>query len=175
MKMRNLFLSVFALSVIFMASCQSNKSEQQVIEEMEETLMKEQGGVIDEALAEEMIKKYVDFVNKNLDHELSPGYLFKAADISVNVNQPMRGVKFLDDLEKNYPAYEKLPEVLFLKGFIYENYLSSPDKAREIYTDFLDRYPEHELAEEVKVLIQNVGKSLEDLVKEFEAKNQQPS
>jgi len=175
MKKIGLFFAMIIFFSTMLESCKSPKTEQQAIQEMEDALMKEQSGVLDEAMAEEMIKKYVDFVNKNFNHELSPGYLFKAADISVNMNQPNRGVKFLDDLEKNYPAYEKMPEVLFLKAFVYENYMSSPEKAKEIYLDFLNRYPEHELADEVKVLIMNVGKSPEELFKEFEAKNQQPS
>ena len=38
------------------------------------------------------------------------------------------------------------------------------DEAKKLYREFLDKYPGHELAEDAMVSIQNMGKSLEELI-----------
>jgi len=154
---------------VFFPSCKGPKNDQQKIEEMEKILMEAQGGALDPQLGNEMIKNYVDFVNKNHKNELAPTYLFRAADIALNMDEPERSIHFLEQIQKNYPEFEKIEDVLFLKGFIYENNIRNLGKAKEAYDEFLNKYPEHEMADEVRMIIQNLGKTPEELIKEFEA------
>ncbi len=57
---------------------------------------------------------------------------------------------------------------MFLLGFSYENDLKQNDKAREVYELFLKNYKSHELADDVQFSLNNLGKSPEDIIKQFE-------
>jgi TolA-binding protein len=98
--------------------------------------------------------------------------LFKAGDFSMGLEKSEQAIMYFDQIIANYPAFEKLPYCLFLKGFIYENQMGNMDQAKEVYLEFLNKYPDHEMAESARFSIKNLGKSPEELIKEFE-KNQQ--
>ena len=72
-------------------------------------------------------------------------------------------------LEK-YPNYEKAPTSLFLKGFIIENNIKDDVMAKEIYNKFLSDYPKHDLADDVQFLIDNLGKSDQEILEMIESK-----
>lgn len=55
-------------------------------------------------------------------------------------------------------------------AFIYENQLHGAEKAKKLYEEFMKKYPDHELAKDVKFSLDHIGKSDEELIKEFEAK-----
>ena len=70
-----------------------------------------------------------------------------------------------------YPDYEKASECLFMKGFIYDNNLQDYEMAKKIYLEFLEKYPDDEFADDAQASIDNLGKSLEEIIQEFEMKN----
>jgi hypothetical protein len=55
-----------------------------------------------------------------------------------------------------------------MAAFTYENTLGNIGKANEFYTKFLDKYPDHELADDARTAIKFLGKSPEEMVREFE-------
>jgi len=57
-----------------------------------------------------------------------------------------------------------------LKAYIYENLLSNLGLAQKTYRDFLSLYPDHELSDDAEAALLNLGKSPEELVREFEAR-----
>jgi len=88
------------------------------------------------------------------------------------LNKAQQSLELFNRIIYQYPAYERVPESLFLMGFIYENNLQNFGKAKEIYERFIQRYPDHEFADDAAISIQNLGKTPEELVREFEQKNQ---
>jgi isocitrate lyase len=60
---------------------------------------------------------------------------------------------------------------LFLQGFISENGLKDTAAARKFYENFLKQYPNHKLASDVKISLNNMGKTPDELIREFEKKN----
>ena len=60
---------------------------------------------------------------------------------------------------------------MFLQGFIYETQLNDTSKARVIYEQVIQKYPNTQFAIDSKASIDNLGKTPEQLIKEFEAKN----
>ena len=63
----------------------------------------------------------------------------------------------------------------FLKAFIYDNNLKDIKKARTAYSDFIQKYPKHELTDDAMISMDNLGKTPEQIVKEFELKLKQKS
>ncbi len=73
--------------------------------------------------------------------------------------------KLLDKLVTNYPDSKAAPYGLFLNGFIFENNEYDLAKAKTRYELFLQKYPNHKLANSVKSSLKNLGKSPEDIIK----------
>lgn len=99
--------------------------------------------------------------------------LFKAAEVAKSIRTFPKSLTLYDWILEKYPSYVKAPTSLFLKGFIIENNVGDEKKAREIYDDFLARYPKHDLADDVEFLIENLGKTDEEILQMIEEKRKQ--
>ena len=56
-------------------------------------------------------------------------------------------------------------------GFVQENYSGNLDEARRIYQLFLMEFPNHEMADDARASIDNLGKSPEEIIRGFEIKD----
>ena len=161
-------LTLFAIVLTFTA-CNESVSLKNKIAEQEEQLY---GGDNQESMNGELMKKltdnYIKYATKHPEDTLAPDYLFKAADISMNLGKAKLAMDQLDKILKNYPDFEKRAETLFLKAYIYENYQGELANARKFYKAFLNEYPNHEFADDVEMSLLHLGKSPEELVKQFE-------
>lgn len=119
----------------------------------------------------ELIDNYYLFWQAYKQDSLSPIYLYRAAEASLYINQGIKAISYLKQIESGYPDFPNMGNVIFLIGFTYDNNVMDIDAAREYYEKFLEKYPEHPLANDTKILIENLGKSPEELIREFEAKN----
>jgi outer membrane protein assembly factor BamD (BamD/ComL family) len=162
-------LAGFVMALIVAVSCTSQKDEaHQKISQLEDSLFSDENKMIDRAKAKELIDVYVQFANDNPDDPATPDYLFRAGDMAMNMNMPYRAIEVFDRIMNNYPDFEKAPQCLFLKGYIYENDLKDLNAAKKIYEEFLQKYPDDEFADDAEISIKNLGKSPEELIKEFE-------
>lgn len=107
------------------------------------------------------------------DSEATPGNLFKAAEVAKSIRTYPKSLSLYDWILEDYPNYEKASTALFLKGFIIENSLGDDEKAREVYNEFLEKHPKHDLADDVEFLIENLGKSDEEILKMIESKRKE--
>lgn len=164
-------VSLLALMTVFLVACgPSSQKQSKKIAVMEKSLVEASKGMLNKQKAIELINVYQGFASSYPADTLTPVYLFKMAELQMQAVSPQEAILSLDRIRKEYPEFRKAPECLFLKGFIYENNLNDLNKARRYYNEFLEKYPNHYFAKDAKVLIQNLGKSPEELVKEFEAK-----
>lgn len=102
--------------------------------------------------------------------ENTPEILFKSAEVAKSIRTFPKSLALYDWIIEKYPSYEKAPTALFLKGFIIENNLKDDVKAKEIYDQFLAKYPSHDLADDVQFLIENIGKTDEEILQMIEEK-----
>jgi len=102
------------------------------------------------------------------DDDKAPEYLYKAAEIARSLRTFPKTLSLYDWIIDSYPSYEKTPTALFLKGFVIENELKNEDLARETYKQFLTKYPSHDLADDVQFLLDNLGKSNEEILELIE-------
>ncbi len=123
-------------------------------------------------VADDLINAYVAYADTLKKDPDAPRFLFEAGNLAMNLNQNTRSMELFNRIIYQYPDFEKVPDCLFLLGYIYENNLQNYGKAKEIYEDFLRRYPDHDFADDARISLQNLGKPLEELVKEFESRNQ---
>ena len=105
---------------------------------------------------------------------MSPEYLFKSANLYRYKRKFFEALSIYENIESNYPEFDKGPQSLFLQAFIFENELGDLEKARSLYEEFLEKYPDDDFAKDAQHCLDNLGKPLDDIIKEFEEQEEQP-
>jgi len=157
------FVLVFVLVLV---GCNTNDPAKR-IEKLEEQAFATEDAINPE-VANDLVSAYCDFADANPDDAMAPEYLFKAVDVSMNLNEPQRTIYIIDKLLNNYPDYPRTQAALFVKGFIFETRYENYDMAKKIYEQYLVMYPDGEFAESCRASIENLGLTPEELVKKFE-------
>ncbi|MDD3685368.1 MAG: hypothetical protein PHE56_01250 [Bacteroidales bacterium] len=167
---------LLAISVI-VASCGNAKKPlaernqlTKEISDMEKSLLANDEPDAD--LADKMINAYLEYAEKFPQDTVTPEYLFKASEIAMNFGRATEAIEFLTRIEKDYKKYDKYPAVIFMKAFIYENYLDDINKAADYYTIFVEKYPDHKLAQDANAALTYLGLDDEELIKLFEENSQ---
>ncbi len=130
----------------------------------------EKTGKLNVKAAKDYVNDCEAFVLISPKDSLSPEYLFKAGEVAHTIKSYNKTFELYDWILEKYPNYRKAPTALFLKGYILDNELKKYDDAKEIYNRFLQKYPNSELVDDVKTLIEYMGKSDEEILKMIEAK-----
>ena len=167
--MKKLLLSIFV--VLIMLSCGEKVSVKEV-KELESKVLAEGAKPTKEEVIQ-LIDAYILFAEQNPDDVQSPDYLFRALDIAVGVNAegPDKAIKIADMLIEKYSDFEMTPMAMYLKGFVYENIVGDLHNAEMTYRQFIEKYPESPMVEDVKATIENLGLSPEELIRKFEEAN----
>jgi tetratricopeptide (TPR) repeat protein len=95
------------------------------------------------------------------------------ADIwAQHLNNFEKAIEYLEKVIRLNPASEQAPLALFKIAFTYETLVNDLDRAKNKYEEFLATYPDHPLGNDVKISLQHLGESddelLERLLKEAE-------
>ena len=173
--MKNIVKSIVLLAAItLVVSCQSPRQKELDNIKIIESETFSENGMIDQTKVDELITVYEGFANNYPNDSLAPDYLFKAGDIAMNSNRANKAINMYDRIINEFNSYRKAPEALFLKGYVYENNLGRLDKAKAIYEEFLNTYPENEFADDAEVCLKHLGKSPEELIEIFQSQSNQP-
>ena len=132
-------------------------------------------GKIDTSGVKSLLVAYDAFVKEYPLDTNSANFLFKEADFYRYLHQPKKSVEIYAGIYNNYPQYFKRPYALFMQGFIYENEIHNLDSAKLKYETFLRDFPKHPIAKDVAITLSNLGKSPEQMMKEFEERQQADS
>lgn len=81
-----------------------------------------------------------------------------------------KAVSYYQKLYEQFAKNEKASKALFMAAFIQANELNQLDEARKSYQIFLENFPNHELASQAKIELENLGKSPEEMLKNRTAK-----
>ena len=89
----------------------------------------------------------------------------------MSMNWGKSSVDIINKFTEMYPDDKRIPEALFYKAFIYDNQLNDDAKAGECYRNFIKKFPSHAFASSAEASIKNLGKTDEELIREFERMN----
>ncbi|MEZ5172048.1 MAG: tetratricopeptide repeat protein [Bacteroidia bacterium] len=169
--MHRIVTAVFFSALLIMTSCgESREDKLAKIKDLEGRLLADSTKAKDEVAAYNLQVAYTDFQEKFPEDELSSEYLFKAADLGINMGWGESSIKILEKFISLYPDNKRTPEALFYIAYVYDNIENDDVKAGENYRAFLQKYPDHAFAESAQSSIQALGKSDEELIREFEEK-----
>lgn len=111
------------------------------------------------AMLEEVRKYYAT------DTSLVIRSLDMTADIYASVkNQYTASAEQLEQIIDQYPKAPEMPKALFKLGFTYENMIKDMEKARQYYEQFLKLFPDHELAQSVRISLEFLGETEDQML-----------
>lgn len=173
--MRPFLTFSFVLSLLLVISCNSGKNPktqqnlQQKISSAESRIMLQDGTLLADS-AQKLISLYSNYAEKFPEDSLSIEYLFNAIDISLNMAQPQKSLKLIDRYLKSYPKDSRAGTALFFKAFLHDQQLGDLPTAKQYYEQFLAQYPNHDFADDAEAALKHLGKTPEELIREFETK-----
>lgn len=177
------------LSSILLFSCSGNNSDGEVITPLKDTIAdtyEERLADVDKYSglffgndstpanplhAEKLIAAYNNFIENHSLDKKTMEYTFNAAEVSKAINKPHEAIRYLNIVIERYTTYEKAPAALFYKAMVLDDMLNDDDAAKIYYEEFIEKYPDHPLTESARASIQLLGKSLEEIVADFEKQN----
>ncbi len=122
---------------------------------------------IDRAVAERFVQVAEAYSLVQPQAENVPAYLYDAAKVAGYLGNFSQAIDLYATVYQHYPEYEKAHQALFMLGFIYDSDLKDFDKARRYYELYIEKYPEGVFADQIDMLIKNLGKSDEELLEEL--------
>lgn len=128
-------------------------------------------------LNQPIARQYVDaceaFATVMQGDPRSAEYLHKGAETARSLQTIDKSLNLYDWIIERYPNHPRAAQSLFLKGFTLDNNLNQYEQAKVIYEAFLAKYPDNEFAESARFLIENLGKTDEELLQSLQEKGNQ--
>ncbi len=169
--------------LVFLFSCQNSAEENvkklkaqkqkellEKINQLEKEVLSNSAS-FDILKANQLVDVYDEYTKSFASDSLTGDYLFKAGDVSISANRYFDAIQFFEKLYKYHPSHAKHADALFMMGFVYDEHIKNKGKASEIYDQFIKKYPEHTLINDVISLKENLTLSDEELIKKFEEMN----
>jgi tetratricopeptide (TPR) repeat protein len=126
---------------------------------------------LDPVIADSAVWAYSEFVSAFPEDSLCGAFVFKSAEILTARGKYESALEKYKMIENKYDRFKLYPEALFQQASLLDNYLGRDGAARMIYEKVIDRFPKSTLAADARAAILNLGKTDEQLIKEFEEKN----
>jgi tetratricopeptide (TPR) repeat protein len=119
-----------------------------------------------------LLQRYTTFAEMFVgDKEKTPLYLYKGAAMSRGVGLPLKAQKMYDRILREYPEFDRCPEVAFLIAFVYDEDMKQPDLAKEAYQDVIRRFPGDHWALQAQARLETIDMSDEELIQYLMRKN----
>ena len=174
--MRKLTYLTLVLLVAVLSGCgPSREKSAGNIDGLEKRLFSPQSTGFDQIKADSLLAAYESYVKRFPDDSLSMKFSFKAANLAMNLGNSAKAIELFEKFMEKYPDSPKASVSMFFKAYIYENQLKNLDKAKELYLQFIEKYPNSDFSDDARVALENLGKSPEQMVREFEERQRADS
>lgn len=150
---------ILAAATIALAACNNNPKEPtrdelaSSIDSIEAPLM--QAAMIesiDTTKGNKLIALYVKFADAFPNDTMAAPYLHRAAQVANGMGLYDEMITYYDRVIDNYPNYGHLDECFYEKGLALDN-AGRKEEAREAYEEFLEEYPDHFLAKDIRTAV----------------------
>ncbi len=150
------FRSLFIVCCLLWVGCGEQTAE--------ELLALADKAASDQTTLDQAVEHYKAFLQRFSQHEKAPTVLKQLAAIAQQKGDMQGAIALYERLLKEYPQSEQGDAAQFMIAFIYEEYLSDVERARNAYQLVIEHYPNSELAASAKQLLPNVGRDPEEWV-----------
>ncbi|TSA50565.1 MAG: hypothetical protein D4R43_02095 [Sphingobacteriales bacterium] len=169
--MRNLLILLSVLCVLTASSCGKKEKLSEQINKQLDSITHSMAINPNVKQFERLTANINDFISKFPKDSLASKYLFEEARIYQSQGEYKRALTVLDRLLKDFPGAKECGMSVFMEGFIYANLLNDLTKAKEKYELFLNKYgnENEKMAHDVKLELDNLGKSADEIFKQIQA------
>ncbi len=91
------------------------------------------------------------------DADNAPIVIQEAAMLLQTKGAMNKALSFYDWLITKYPDTKYGKDALFMKGFIFDTSIRDTARAHKYYAEFIEKYPDNELADDAQILIDKLG------------------
>lgn len=171
---KSVFFIGIALALYSCGGSSGSGARQQAIEliKKEETKMHASDQLAPE-VADSAVLAYTAFADQFKTDPLAPDFLFKSAEICTATRKYQQARTYYQRIRADYPDYPLYIESCFLEASLLDNYMDMDGDAKTLYLKLIEDFPDSPYANDAKIALQNLGKSDEELIKEFKEKNHQ--
>ena len=113
----------------------------------------------------EAAQRFSDFIERYPQHEAAPRALKMLAVLTQQQGDMAAAIAHYERLLREFAHSEYADDAQFMIGFVSEEYLGDPERAREAYRAVIDNHPDSDLAASARQLLPHVGKPPEEWVK----------
>jgi TolA-binding protein len=168
------------LAILFLTACESEQSKREKalleIKEAKELILKDSLSFQNHDLLAKAVATYEKFYTTYPNDSFAVKYMFEAAKFSNDIGNSEKAMQLWENIYKNYQDSKFASKSLFQCAFMQEHKLKNFDKAQELYTEFLNKYPENEMASSAELSIKYMGLPPEEVLKKiFEDSKQNAS
>jgi TolA-binding protein len=152
------------LTLLLFFGCSTKKTDKELFDEAKKNLTEQN--------IPEAVSSFDELLIEYPESNLAPEALSELA--TIYQNKQVKNISEEENLNKSvelfirlhddYPSSEYAPSGLFMAGFIYANELQNFEAAKAIYQQFLNEYPEDELAASAKAELDFMGLSPEEIL-----------
>ena len=118
--------------------------------------------------ASHLMKAYADFANACPADSIVAEYLVRRADLLRGAGKFHDAIRLLQNVHDGYPTYENRALCAFLIAYLYETELGDDEMAEKFYKGVIDLHPESNEAKLAALSLKHIGKSPEELVRQFQ-------
>lgn len=120
----------------------------------------------------EALKEYKTIIEDSPESEYASKSIMKVAMMyqgflipNVSNEQSLKNaVEYYRKMYQLFPNDKETPKALFLCGFLLANDIRNYEEAKITFNTFLDKYKNHELVPQVKLELENLGKTPEEIL-----------
>jgi tetratricopeptide (TPR) repeat protein len=118
--------------------------------------------------AQTLLDVYKAYVAAYPLDDRSPEFLFRAARVALVMRDPDQSLRLYDRILVDYPSWDQNVNVYFMKAFVYDDHLKHKGNAQEAYKQVINLFPEHQLANQARMAIDNLQYTDEELIERFQ-------
>lgn len=169
--MNKIFFAFAAVVVLLNTACNDERLKMRNhIQELEGKVVKDSSSfTFDDKVRVQLAKEMVAYAEKFPEDSKAEGYLFKAGGLYIGMNKGKDAVDIFNKYIKTYPDGKNAAQAMFNLGFVYDTQLKDIPKAKAAYQAFVDKFPNHQLANDTRITIKMLGsgESEDDMIKRF--------
>ena len=166
-------ITFYLLILTLFAACQSDTGKPQMAESIKK--LQQEVGAAATPSPEKLIalqNALVQYADAFPEDSLSAGYLSRAGETARALQQFDKVLEISEKIQQNFPNSREAAGAMFMKAFTLDNDLKRFDEAKLAYEAFLKKYPNDEFADDAQFLLNNLGKTPEEIIKGFESKGE---
>lgn len=103
----------------------------------------------------------------------TPDMLYKGAEIARSIRSFDKALGLYAQINEQYPESSRAPQALFMRAFTMDSDLRRFDGAKVLYEQFIAEYPDDDFVDDAEILLENLGKDDEEIIRSFTEKNKE--